>query len=602
MRTYIYSVPFLFASFTSALWPVPEHYTHGNNSVVLWFSPDVQIMYNGPVCRTLSLNHQYPIFRGQDIDGFQNSTNATIGGNKTSCYDSVVRDAIKRAISTISEESLVPWKLYPRRSVFEPPPTNPKKYITSIVVQQTSKDAACGPRPLVDKLDESYQLDVAVSGQVALTAPSSLGLLHGLTTLTQLFYQHSQKGSGVYTNLAPVSIKDKPKFAWRGLNLDVARNWYPVSDILRTIDALSWNKFNHLHIHMTDAQSWPLEIPALPELSEKGAYAKGLSYSPDDIKNIQKYGNDRGVEVVIEIDMPGHTAIIGVSHPDLITAYNIQPNWDTYAAEPPSGELKLNSPAVSSFLETLFKDLLPRVSPYSAYFHTGGDEVNVNAYALDETVGSNDSAVIKPFLQKFVDRNHDQVRANGLTPIVWEEMLLQWNLTLGKDVLIQTWQSDAAVKDSVQKGYKTLVGNYNFWYLDCGKGQWLNFQEGTSFQKFYPFADYCSPTKNWRLIYSYDPIAGLTADEAKLVIGGEVHIWSEQTDSVNLDDMVWPRASAAGEVLWSGRQDASGKNRTQFDASPRLAEMRERMVLKGIKCGPSQMIFCTQNDPSWCAL
>ena len=138
--------------------------------------------------------------------------------------------------------------------------------------------------------------------------------------------------------------------------------------------------------------------------------------------------------------------------------------------------------------------------------------------------------------------------------------------------------------------------------MDCGKGQWLNFREGPSFQKFYPFADYCSPTKNWRLIYSYDPIAGLTADEAKLVIGGEVHIWSEQTDPVNLDDMVWPRASAAGEVLWSGRQDASGQNRTQIDASPRLAEMRERMVLKGIKCGPSQMIFCTQNDPTWCAL
>ncbi|KAI9775162.1 MAG: N-acetyl-glucosamine-6-phosphate deacetylase [Geoglossum umbratile] len=578
MWTYTYSVPFLFASLASALWPIPQKYTHGNNTVVLWFSPDVQVTYNG-------------------LD----SANATIGRNSTSCHGSIVNDAIKRTIKTICEDSLVPWKLHPRNSTYEPPTTDPKKYISSIVVKQTAKDPACSPRPTVDKVDESYQLDITISGQVTLAAPSSLGLLHGLTTLTQLFYQHSQKGAGVYTNLAPVVITDKPKFAWRGLNMDVARNWYPVADILRTIDALSWNKFNHLHLHMTDAQSWPLEIPALPELAATGAYAKGLSYSPDDIKDIQKYGNDRGVEVVIEIDMPGHTSIIGVSHPDLITAFNVQPNWDTYAAEPPSGELKLNSPAVSSFLQTLFQDLLPRLSPYSAYFHTGGDEVNANAYNLDETVHSNDSQVIKPFLQKFVDRNHEQVRANGLTPIVWEEMLLQWNLTLGKDVLIQTWQSDEAVKNSVQKGYKTLVGNYNFWYLDCGKGQWLNFQ-GDAFKQFYPFADYCSPTKSWRLIYAYDPIAGLTEDEAKLVIGGEVHIWSEQTDPVNLDDMVWPRASAAGEVLWSGSKDASGQNRTQVDASPRLAEMRERMVLKGIKCGPSQMIFCTQNDPTWCAL
>jgi len=87
-----------------------------------------------------------------------------------------------------------------------------------------------------------------------------------------------------------------------------------------------------------------------------------------------------------------------------------------------------------------------------------------------------------------------------------------------------------------------------------------------------------------------------------LVVGGEVHIWSEQTDPVNLDDMVWPRASAAGEILWSGRQDASGQNRSQLDASPRLAEMRERMVARGIGAGPVQMVFCTQSNATECSL
>jgi Glycosyl hydrolase family 20, catalytic domain len=81
-----------------------------------------------------------------------------------------------------------------------------------------------------------------------------------------------------------------------------------------------------------------------------------------------------------------------------------------------------------------------------------------------------------------------------------------------------------------------------------------------------------------------------------------VHIWSEQTDPMNLDDLVWPRASAAGEVLWSGQKDAGGQNRSQIEASPRLAEMRERLVKKGIRCGPSQMTFCTQNDAKWCSL
>jgi hexosaminidase len=121
----------------------------------------------------------------------------------------------------------------------------------------------------------------------------------------------------------------------------------------------------------------------------------------------------------------------------------------------------------------------------------------------------------------------------------------------------------------------------------------LDFSNGASFKEFYPFNDYCSPVKNWRLIYSYDPTAGLT---------GEIHMWSEQTDPVILDSMVWPRAGAAAEVMWSGRQDASGQNRSQLDASPRLAEMRERMVLRGVNAGPVQMIFCTQHNSTECSL
>jgi hexosaminidase len=106
---------------------------------------------------------------------------------------------------------------------------------------------------------------------------------------------------------------------------------------------------------------------------------------------------------------------------------------------------------------------LPRVSPYTSYFHTGGDEVNQQAYLFDDTVNSNESSVLQPLMQKFVDFNHDQVRKAGLTPIVWEEMLLVWNVTLGSDVVVQTWQSDQAVIDTVNKGHKALAGNYNYW-------------------------------------------------------------------------------------------------------------------------------------------
>jgi hexosaminidase len=363
----------------------------------------------------------------------------------------------------------VPWKLHPRKSNFEPSLSNHTS-IKSVSIIQTTNDAPSVFKPLAGDVDESYTLELTEDGVVTITAPTSTGVIWGLSTFTQLFFQHSsfssapsKGGRAIYTNLAPVSIKDAPKFSHRGLNMDIARNWYEVSDIKRTLDALSFNKFNRLHLHITDGQSWPLDIPALPELAQKGAYSPGLYYSTRDIQDIQSYATARGIEVILEIDMPGHTSSIALAYPELITAYNVQPNWDDYCAEPPCGSLKLNDPAVSTFIEKLFNDLLPRLLPHSAYFHTGGDEINANAYSLDPTVKTNDTTVIKGLLQKFVDHAHKIVRAKGLTPIVWEETLLQWNLTLGKDVLVQTWQSDLAVKQTVQSGHKALAGNYEFW-------------------------------------------------------------------------------------------------------------------------------------------
>lgn len=104
-------------------------------------------------------------------------------------------------------------------------------------------------------------------------------------------------------------------------------------------------------------------------------------------------------------------------------------------------------------------------------------------------------------------------------------------------------------------------------------------------------------------MYSYDPLSGVPANETHLVIGGETHIWSEMTDTVNLDRKVWPRACAAAEVLWSGAKDEQGRNRSQVEASPRLSEMRERLVARGVMAEPIQMTYCTQeSEDSACAL
>lgn len=372
----------------------------------------------------------------------------------------IVSAAINRAIYAITQQSYVPWKFHSRNADFEPS-TSGKKRIRNVNLEQTQQDPPNVFKPLAGEVDESYSLQVTEDGEANIKAASSIGLVRGLTTFSQLFYAHSEGGS--YTPYAPVEIKDAPKFAYRGLNMDVSRNFFSVADIKKMIDALAFSKFNRLHLHITDSQSWPLVIPAIPELAAKGAFRKHFVYSPEDVKNIQAYGALQGVSVHLEIDMPGHTSSIWYSHPDLIASFNQQPNWDRYAAEPPSGTLKLNSPGVRTFLDTVFEDLLPRVAPYTAYFHTGGDEVNVNAYINDDTVNSNDTAVLQPLMQKFVEANHDAVRKAGLTPIVWEEMLITWNVTLGADVVVQTWISDEAAAQVVSKGYKAVVGNYNYW-------------------------------------------------------------------------------------------------------------------------------------------
>lgn len=515
-----------------------------------------------------------------------NATNA----HQTSASQRIVSNAVERTYDTLFHKNFVPWMFHPRFSDFEPDPSK-KTLVKSIKLQQNATDPANVLKPVTGDVDESYTLALTESGEVTITAASSIGLSHGLTTFTQLFYKHTC--GAVYTTLAPVTISDSPMFPWRGFNLDTSRTFKPLNDIYRTIDALAYNKFNRLHWHVTDAQAWPLEIPSMPELADKGAYATFQKYSPADVRAVQEYGALLGVEVVMEIDQPGHTSSIWFSHPELIAAFNLQP-YSLAAAEPPSGTLKLNSTAVYDFLEKLFDDLLPRLKPLASYFHLGGDEVNVNAYLGDNTVNTNDSAVLQPLMQKFMDRNLHQLQQAGFIPLVWEEMLLTWNLTLPNNTIVQSWQSDENVAAIAAKGHQVIAGNYNYWYLDCGYGQWLDFYPSSA-AGFWPFNDYCYPLHNWRVMYSYDPLSGVPENATHLVRGGETHIWSEQTDTVNLDQKVWPRACAAGEVLWSGAKDAQGQNRSQITASPRLSEMRERLVARGVGASPIQMPFCTQN-------
>lgn len=235
----------------------------------------------------------------------------------------------------------------------------------------------------------------------------------------------------------------------------------------------------------------------------------------------------------------------------------------------------------------------------------------MNAYLLDDTIRSSDPQIIRPFLQKFMDSIIRNANAHGLQPILWEEMLLDYNLTLPSatseylepDVILQVWRSSKNLIRVIEQGYRVLFGDHEYWYLDCGYGSFLNPYPGgvsppgvpyntSGGQKSRlkaPYQDYCSPLKNWRHIYSYDPLVNISKELQHLIEGGEVLLWSEQTDSIDLDSKLWPRAAAAAEVLWAGPRDT----RMIDSAERRLAEWRERRVVDdGLRASPVGMTWC----------
>lgn len=549
------------------LWPVPQP-TFNSGTTPLFINKDVKVTYNGESL-TLEANNEPASLTSSDITAA----------------------AVSRAMNNIFNQNFVPWVLVPRNSLskYEPALNASATPVSRLEITLDAGNSTFDPT--TTDVDEGYSLSIGEDGIAKLSSKSTFGVLHGLETFTQLFYEHSA-GDAWYLVNAPIEIEDSPVYEHRGLMLDTARHWFPVDDIKRTIDGLSYNKLNKLHVHVTDSQSWPLEIPSIPELTATGAYNPSSVYSPDDVKAIQEYGIARGVEVYFEIDMPGHIGVVGEAFPDLVAAYDARPYF-FYCAQPPCGALRLNDSKVEDFLGNLFDDILPRVAPYSKYWGTGGDELNANGSRLDPGLNTNDTAVLQPLLQTFVDNQHTRVRNAGLVPTVWEELVTQWNITLGEDVVVQSWLGAGAVAEIASKGHKVIDSNYNFWYLDCGRGQWLTFGNEV-WAQFTPFSDWCGPTKSWQLVYSHDPAEGLSETEAELVLGGEVAVWSETIDSNNLDTLVWPRAGAAGEVLWSGRTDASGLNRSQVTAAPRLNAQVERMVSRGIRASPIQMEWCLQ--------
>ncbi|KAJ3829325.1 N-acetylhexosaminidase [Lentinula raphanica] len=425
---------------------------------------------------------------------------------------------------------------------------------------------------------EGYTLTVPEDGSAAtIKANSTLGLFRGLTTFGQLWYDLNNT---TYTVEAPIAITDSPVYPYRGFMLDTARNYFPVSDILRTLDAMSWVKMTTFHWHMVDSQSFPLEVPEFPELSAKGAYGSSLVYSTDDVQNIISYAAARGIDVLPEIDTPGHTAIIAEAYPEHVACPGATP-WATYANEPPAGQLRFASADTTNFTASLISSVSSRFP--GKYFSTGGDELNTECYAIDEPTQADLNATgntLEQALDSFTQSVQSVLVDDGKTPVVWEEMVLNFNLTLSNETIVMVWISSADAAAVAEKGFRLVQAPSDYFYLDCGAGGWVGDSPSTN--------SWCDPFKTWQRAYTFDPVANMTDAQAKLVIGGEHLLWTEQSHASNLDPIVWPRAAASAELFWSG----PGGNVSE--ALPRLHDVAFRMSQRGVGAIALQ--------PLWCAL
>ena len=385
--------------------------------------------------------------------------------------------------------------------------------------------------------DESYSLEVTPAG-AKLHAANPLGTLRGLQTFLQLV---SVTANGF---AAPaVSIQDEPRFPWRGLMIDSSRHFIPLEVIKRNIDGLEAVKMNVFHWHLSDNQGFRVESHKLPKLQENGS--DGLYYTQEEIRDVIAYARDRGVRVMPEFDMPGHSTAWFVGYPELASGkgpYQIARKWGVFdpAMDPTSEK-------TYKFLNELIGEMA-KLFP-DQFFHIGGDEVNgkewdanpnIQAFMKAHEIKNNQG------LQAYFSQHvQDLVVKHGKTPVGWDEILVPG---VPKTIVIQSWRGADSLAAAAKMGFRGILSNG--YYIDLG---W-------------------SAARH----YAVDPMGGaaanLTVEEKQRILGGESTMWSEYVDAENIDSRIWPRNAAIAERFWSpqGTVDVASMYRRMEAESERL--------------------------------
>jgi hexosaminidase len=385
--------------------------------------------------------------------------------------------------------------------------------------------------------DESYTLDATPTG-ARLHAANPLGALHGLQTFLQLV-AITPDGFRV----PALHIEDRPRFPWRGLMIDSGRHFIPLDVIKRNLDGMEAVKMNVFHWHLSDNQGFRTESRRFPKLHEQGS--DGLFYTHEEIRDVIEYARDRGIRVVPEFDMPGHSTAWFAGYPELASGsgpYGIERKWGVF------------DPAMDPTDEKTYKFLnefigeMARLFP-DQFFHIGGDEVNgkewdanpkIQAFAKSQHIKNN--VELQAY---FSGRVQELVTKHKKSPVGWDEVLVSG---VPKTIVIQSWRGVDSLAAAAKMGYRGILSNG--YYLDLG---W-------------------SAARHYAMDPLGGPAAALTPEQKQLILGGEACIWSEYVNAENIDSRIWPRNAAIAERLWSpeGASDVASMYARMDTESTRL--------------------------------
>lgn len=414
-------------------------------------------------------------------------------------------------------------------------------------------DAADGGNP------EAYRLDITPE-YIRIGGSTYGGVFNGVQQLFRLLPPevYARKDVAAGTQVACAEIEDEPRFAYRGMMLDVARTWIDESKVKRYIDLFSYHNINKLHLHLSDDEGWRIEIKSHPELTEIGGFRGGDSpvrpvygkwsekyggyFTQEEMRGLIRYAAERNIEIIPEIDLPGHSRNIASVHPEIRCNYppdTVSTNGYDYRSA-----WCVAREANYALLEDILGELC-ELFP-SEYIHVGGDEVEMTQWtrcpdcrALMARLGTDDPRRLQDL---FMERTAAILAAHGKRPAVWNEAVRTGAFT--KACRVHGWESVKACLDATAKGYRTVVMPGEYFYFDMRQ---------TPREDGHDWAAIFDAKK----VYGFD-FSGFTPEQMRRVEGlqgaffSEAYVSHEPEKPDYLDYMLFPRVCALAHIAWSG--------------------------------------------------